>query len=63
MTAAKAVWGAVAAFLAPGAVYVAANASDGLTGNEWIIAGALCFASAGAVGGTVWAVRNKPTQP
>lgn len=58
MTAAKAIWGALAAFVTPGAVYVAANAGDGMTGNEWIIAGALCFASAGAVGGTVYAVKN-----
>lgn len=59
MNAAKAVWGAAVAFVAPGAVYVVANAGDGMTGNEWLIAAALCFVPAAAVGGTVYAVENK----
>lgn len=60
LTATKA-WGAAAAgFLAPGAVYIAANAGDGLTGTEWIIAGALCVAAGAAAGGTAYLVENKP---
>lgn len=61
MTAAKAVWGGVVAFVAPGAIYVAANAGDGMSGNEWLIAAALCFVPAGAVGATVFYKRNANT--
>lgn len=60
LTAAKAWGAAIAGFLAPGAVYIAANAGDGLSSNELIVAGALCVAGGAAAGVTAYSVENKP---
>lgn len=59
MNAAKAIYGAVVGFLAPGAAFLIAQSGDGLTGNEWLIAGLTSIVTAGAVGSTVWAVENR----
>lgn len=60
LTSAKAVAGAVAGLLAPGAAYLIAQSGDGLTSTEWLIAGLTAIVTAGAVGGTVYAVENRP---
>jgi hypothetical protein len=70
MNAAKArygaVVGAVAGALLPGATYLLSVDGNGLTSVEWLHAGLLAFAGActlaGAVGGTVYAVENKPKE-
>jgi hypothetical protein len=49
---------AVVAFIAPGAVLLIADASDGLTQTELLIAGLTCITAAAAV----WAIPNKPVQ-
>lgn len=60
LTAAKAWWAAIAAALAPGAVYIAANAANGITGVEWVTAAAMCIAGGAAAGLTAYNVENKP---
>lgn len=60
LTAAKAVWGAVAAVLAPGAAFLIASSGDGISGTEWLLAGLVVVTGGAAVGGTVYAVENKP---
>lgn len=62
MTAAKAVYGAIVAFVAPGAAYLVAEAiADGVTGNEWLTAACISVIAAAGVGGVVYQVQNKPT--
>jgi len=59
MKAAKAIYGAAVAFVAPGAtVLLTELAGDGVQGNDWLKAGLVCVVSAAAVGGTVWAAKN-----
>jgi hypothetical protein len=54
--AAKAIWGAVVAFVAPGAtVLLTELAGDGIQSGDWLKAGLVCVVSAAAVGGAVWA--------
>jgi len=68
VTAAKAkvgaVVGAVAGFVAPGVTYLLTVDGNGITGTEWLHAALLSIAFAGAtaaaVGGTVYAVENRP---
>lgn len=68
LTAAKARYGAAVAavigFVAPGAVYLLEHDVDGISGNEWlhalILSVVVAGGSAAAVGGTVYAVENRP---
>lgn len=62
-TAAKALWGGALAFVVPGAAYLLLNLDDGLTGRELIGALLTAIVTAGSVGGTVYAVKNKPVPP
>lgn len=61
-----AVVGAVAGFLLPGATYLLTVDGNGITGVEWLHAALLSIAGAaavaGTVGGTVYAVQNKPKE-
>lgn len=63
LSAAKAIWGAVAGALAPGAAFLIASSGDGVTGAEWLVAGLLVITGGAAVGSTVYAVENKPKTP
>lgn len=56
---AKAVAAGVFGFLAPGATYLIGVSGDGITGNEWLVAGLICIGGAAAASGAVYAVRNK----
>lgn len=60
MRSTKAIVGAAIAFVAPGAGYLIGVAPDGITGNELLIGALTCLVTAGAVGGAVWRVENKP---
>lgn len=69
MTAAKARAGAIVAaaagFVAPGVTYLLTVDGNGITGTEWLHAVLLSIAFAGGsaavVGGTVYAVENRPS--
>lgn len=63
LTAAKAVWGAVAGALAPGAAFLIASSGDGINGSEWLVAGLLVITGGAAVGATVYGVENTPKVP
>jgi hypothetical protein len=60
LTAAKAVAAGVLGFLAPGAAYLIGAGQDGITSNEWVLAALWCIGGSAVVGGTVYAVENKP---
>jgi hypothetical protein len=55
----KAVAAAVIGFLAPGASYLIAVSSDGVSGQEWLIAGLTSIVTAGVSFGVVHQVENK----
>jgi hypothetical protein len=56
----KAVVATVLGFLAPGASYLLGVDSDGISSTEWVHAGILCVAGGLLLGGSVFAVENKP---
>lgn len=68
MTAAKARAGAYVAaavgFVAPGVTYLLTVDGNGITGTEWLHAGLIAMAAAGAgagaVGAVVYATENRP---
>lgn len=61
LTSAKAWAGAVCTALAPGAVWIAAQAQAGtVSGLDWLVAGALVVAGGAVGGGVVYSVENKP---
>lgn len=62
MTAAKALWGAVIGFVAPGAAYLLANQASGISGDELIAALLTAVVTSAGVAGTVYWVENKPVR-
>jgi hypothetical protein len=60
LNSAKALWGGVVGFVAPGAAYLLTRLEDGITGNELIGAGLTAVVTAAGVSATVWAVENRP---
>lgn len=56
----KAIAAAVLGFIAPGAAYLAGVASDGVSGNELIIAACFCVGGGAVSGLVVQRVENKP---
>lgn len=56
----KAVVATVLGFLAPGASYLLGVDSDGISGSEWLRAGLYCIIGGVVLGGSVFAVENKP---
>lgn len=59
MRAAKAVAAGVVGFLAPGAAYLIGVSGDGISGNEWLVAGLTAVVAAGVSSGVVYAVPNQ----
>ena len=60
MKYAKAIYGAMIAFIAPGAtVLLTELAGDGIQGKDWLKASLVCVVTAAAVGGGVAAIANK----
>lgn len=56
----KAIYAAVVGALAPGAAYLTGVGGDGISGNEWILAGVWCLAGGAAGGLGVQRIENKP---
>ena len=56
----KAVYATVVGALAPGAAYLTGVGENGISGNEWILAGVWCIAGGGAAGLGVQRLENKP---
>lgn len=59
----KAIAAAVIGFLAPGASYLIGVSSDGVSGQEWLVAGLTSVVTAGVSFGVVQRLENKPKTP
>lgn len=60
---AKAIAAAVLGFIAPGVgLLVAEQKGDGIQSGDLLLALLLCIGGSAAIGGTVYAVRNRPIE-
>lgn len=63
LKATKAVVAAVIGFLAPGASYLIGVSSDGVSGQEWLVAGLTSIVTSAVSFGVVHQLENKPKDP